>query len=212
MDYEIRSISHEAAEIRAAKDSRKVEGYGIVFNSRSKNLGGFYEIILPGAVDGVLDNSDVMACMDHNLSRGILARSSFGSGSMSLKVDTKGVQFGFVAPNFPLGDELLEGIRRGDIRNASFAFTVATGGEKWVKQDDGTYLRTISKFEQIYDMSPCYTPAYQDTKIATRSLTEVQKSEGGTIPNPTGSDPEGKLVTIPESYFTNLEDRLNYKR
>lgn len=47
----------------------------------------------------------------------------------------------FEAPNTALGDELLEGLKRGDITSSSFAFTV--GKDNWEKREDGSYLRTI---------------------------------------------------------------------
>ena len=36
-------------------ESRNVSGYAIVFNSESKDLGGFNEVILPSALEGVLE-------------------------------------------------------------------------------------------------------------------------------------------------------------
>ena len=36
------------------EDSRIVEGYAIVFNSESRDLGGFTEVIEPTALEGVL--------------------------------------------------------------------------------------------------------------------------------------------------------------
>ena len=41
-------------ELRGEDESRHIEGYGSVFNSRSLDLGGFQEIIAPGAFDGVI--------------------------------------------------------------------------------------------------------------------------------------------------------------
>jgi len=175
MEKEIRNLPSEEAEVRADKDSRTIQGYGIIFDKKSKDLGGFKEIILPEAIDGVIEKSDVLALMNHSESRGVLARSTNGKGTMELTPDKKGVKYKFDAPNFDLGEELLEGVRRGDIRNSSFAFSVDEG-QKWEKLKDGTYLRTIFKFDEIYDMSPCYRAAYQDTSVAIRSL-DVFKGE-----------------------------------
>ncbi len=47
-------------------DSRTVEGYAIVFNSESRDLGGFTEVIEPTALEGVLDNSDILCLLNHN--------------------------------------------------------------------------------------------------------------------------------------------------
>ena len=64
-------------EIRANEDSesRKVEGYAIIFNSESEDL-GFIETIEKDAIDDeVIAKSDVFALMNHDDKRGILARS-----------------------------------------------------------------------------------------------------------------------------------------
>lgn len=55
-------------------ESRNVSGYAIVFNSESKDLGGFNEVILPSALEGVLERSDVLCLLNHNEDKGVLAR------------------------------------------------------------------------------------------------------------------------------------------
>lgn len=173
MSKEVRNIDFEEAEVRALPESRIIEGYGLVFNSLSKDLGGFREIILPEAVDGVLEQSDVLSLLDHNKAKGVLARSTNGRGSLKLTVDNKGVKYSFEAPRFDLGDEVLEGVRRGDIRTSSFAFKVSDG-QKWEKRSDGSFVRTITKFDRILDISPVYQEAYADTSVAVRSLEEFK--------------------------------------
>lgn len=156
-------------------DSRYVEGYGSVFNSRSHDLGGFYEIIAPGAFDGVIEESDVKCYLNHDASRGILARSRNGKGSLSLVVDERGLKYSFDAPKTNLGDEVVEGLKRGDYDESSFAFTVES--ETWVKEEDGTYLRTINKIKRLYDVSIVPNGAYSDTSVALRSLDAFKAQE-----------------------------------
>ena len=182
MNLERRSFDIEFREA----ESRKVEGYASVFNSRSKDLGGFTEIIDPAAFNGVIERSDVLALLNHDQDRGVLARSRKGVGSLTLTVDERGLHYSFDAPNTALGNELVEGLKRGDISTSSFAFTVA--GEKWTKEEDGSYLRTITQIDKLYDVSPVYNEAYEDTSVALRSLEaaraeeqeEVEDEEGGT--------------------------------
>ena len=171
MEKEIRNIS----EIRANVESRNVDGYAMVFNTLSENLGGFREQILPEAVDGVIERSDVMAVLNHDASRGILARSRYGNGSLTLQADEKGLRYTFDAPHTALGDECLEYLRRGDINQSSFAFVVAE--DSWEKQSDGTYIRTIRKFDKLYDVSPVFTPAYAETSVSCRSFDEFKAEE-----------------------------------
>lgn len=171
MEKEVRNIG----EIRANAESRNVDGYALVFNSLSENLGGFREQILPEAITGVIEKSDVMATLNHDASRGILARSRFGNGTLSLEADEKGLRYSFDAPHTALGDECLEYLRRGDINQSSFAFTVAE--DSWDKQGDGTYIRTIKKFDRLWDVSPVFTPAYADTSVSCRSFDEFKEAE-----------------------------------
>ncbi len=164
-------------QIQASKESRKVEGYGVVFNSESVDLGGFTEVILPGAIsEETVRNSDILFLLDHNRERGVLARSKNGAGSLKVEIDERGVRYEFEAPNTALGDEILEGLRRQDINKCSFAFTVSE--DSWVKREDGTILRTISKIDRLYDISIVYNPAYEDTCVVNkRGLEQLEELE-----------------------------------
>lgn len=174
MNLERRSFDIEFRE----QESRKVEGYASVFNSRSKDLGGFTEIIDPAAFNGVIERSDVLALLNHDQDRGVLARSRKGVGSLTLTIDERGLHYSFDAPNTALGNELVEGLKRGDISTSSFAFTVA--GEKWTKEEDGSYLRTITQIDKLYDVSPVYNEAYEDTSVALRSLEAARAEEAAS--------------------------------
>ena len=171
-NLEIRSFN---IELRDEPESRHIEGYGSVFNERSLDLGGFVEMIAPGAFDGVIERSDVKCYLDHNPGKGILARSRNGKGSLSLVVDEKGLQYSFDAPHTNLGDEVVEGLKRGDYSQSSFAFTV--DDEVWTKEADGTYLRTITKIGGLYDVSIVANPAYEGTSVALRSLDAFKAQE-----------------------------------
>lgn len=171
-NLEIRSFN---IELRDEPESRHIEGYGSVFNERSLDLGGFVEMIAPGAFDGVIDRSDVKCYLDHNPEKGILARSRNGKGSLSLVVDEKGLRYEFDAPHTNLGDEVVEGLKRGDYSQSSFAFTV--DDEIWTKEEDGTYLRTITKIGGLYDVSIVANPAYEGTSVALRSLDAFKAQE-----------------------------------
>lgn len=164
-------------DITVQPESRKVEGYAVVFNSESNDLGGFKEIIEPTALDGVIEKSDILCLLNHNEDKGVLARSKNGTGSLTLEIDDKGLRYSFDAPNTNLGDELLEGLKRGDITTSSFAFRV--GKDRWDKNSDGTYLRTICNISELFDVSPVYRAAYDATSVNvdTRGLDEVKAKE-----------------------------------
>lgn len=174
-EREIRSIE---CRVSVGEDSRTVEGYALLFDTDSQPMGwsgDWVERIAPGALDGVLEKSDILCVLNHDESRGVLARWRRGAGSLTLEVDDKGLRYSFDAPNTALGDELLEGIRRGDISASSFAFTVED--EEWVKRGNDSYERIIKRFGQLFDVSPVYRPAYEDTTVAVRSLTEMEAKE-----------------------------------
>ena len=162
-------------EIRANEtdfsiENRKIVGYALKFNTLSNDLGGFVETIEPNALDGVLEQSDVLCLLNHDEKRGVLARWRKGKGSLNLSVDDIGLKYEFEAPNTALGSELLEGIKRGDIGASSFALQI--NEDRWQKLEDNKYKRVIKSFKTIYDVSPVYYPAYDttDVSIAKRGL------------------------------------------
>lgn len=182
----MKEVRNTTYEIRAIEpESRTVSGYAIVFNTESTGISGFTEVISPTALDGVLERSDVLCLLNHNEDKGVLARSNKGTGSLTLEIDERGLKYSFDAPNTALGDELLEGLKRGDITTSSFAFTVADGGDAWTKREDGTYLRTINSFDMIFDVSPVYRAAYDATsvKVDARGLDAIKASERAELEN-----------------------------
>ena len=90
-------------------------------------------------------------------------------------MDETGLKYRFEAPDTALGNELLEGLKRGDISTSSFAFTIDS--DKWEKRTDGKYLRRITKFKELFDVSPVYKEAYPDTSVACRKMQELDTEE-----------------------------------
>ena len=159
---EYRSFRIEARE----SGSRTVSGYGSVFNSQSEDL-GFIETIDPNAItDETIKRSDVFATLNHDMDK-ILARCKYGSGSLELKCDDKGLYYRFDAPNTDLGDELLEYLTRGEIDSSSFAFTVKR--DEWKNGDDGKHYRRILEIDQIFDISPVFCAAYPEAICQKRN-------------------------------------------
>lgn len=168
---EKREIRNIAFQVIADEEKRTVEGYALLFGVSSDGL-SFEEVIERGALDGVIEKSDVFALMNHSQSRGILARCNQGNGSLSLSVDSKGLKYRFEAPKTALGDELLENIRRGEINESSFCFDVEK--DTWEKKSDGTWKRTVSKVGNLYDISPVYNAAYSKTSVYMRGKEQAE--------------------------------------
>jgi len=149
-------------ELKAAVEGRTVEGYASVFNSMSEDLGGFREIILPGAFSEVLDN-DVRALYNHD-SNYLLARTA--SGTLELKEDEKGLYYRFEMPNTSYGNDMLELFKRGDLSQSSFGFTVEK--DSW-RMEDGQHVRYIERVGSLFDVSPVVYPAYSQASSGLRS-------------------------------------------
>lgn len=158
---------HLAAELRADGDNGKLVGYAAVFNTRSENLGGFVEVIQPGAFAGSLDGDDIRALIDHE---GIaIARTK--NGTLALREDNKGLLVEIDLPDTTDGRDIRESVRRGDVDQMSFGFFVREGGQVFTEDEDGTVVRTLTDV-RLLETSIVTFPAYPDTSVATRSVQE----------------------------------------
>lgn len=199
METETRTLTPEQSQVRMDTDSGIIHGYAMVFNSRSKLLFDmFYEQIRPEAVEGLVKRSDVLALLDHQRARGVLARSEFGQGTLSLTADDVGLRYEFTPPNTALAAEVKEYIVRGDIKGSSFQFVPSGVKDQITRRSDGKYDRTITHFEKLIDVSLVFTPAYDQTSAALRSIAEM---EGKT----------DKKMTLSElnEYYTDLRNQMN---
>ena len=156
-------------------------GHASLYDSRSQNLGGFYEYIERGAfTPELIEKSDVRALINHDQNL-ILGRST--SGTLKLEADEKGLRYEIMnIGETSYGKDLLVSMKRGDITQSSFAFTVQE--DDWSTDDEGNDIRTIKKIDRLYDISPVSYPAYSDVNdltIAQRGLAvykeKVQKEE-----------------------------------
>lgn len=175
MEKEFRNITNQ---IKRSNDSRLVEGVAVVFNSDSQDM-GFIERILPNAItQETIDNSDIFVYLDHDQARGVLARSRYGYGSLTLELAEDGLHYSFEAPKTALGDELLSYLERGEINTSSFAFTLPQeGGDRWYRDENNVLHRDIIKIERLYDCSPVFSAAYEMTSCSKRKLDEINSIE-----------------------------------
>jgi HK97 family phage prohead protease len=163
---------------RSYDDSRHVEGYAVVFESQSEDL-GFFETIDRGAItQELVDNSDVFALLNHDDEK-VLARSKNGVGSLKLTVDDRGLKYEFDAAETQLGNDLLEYLKRGEITTSSFAFALDYNdpeAETWERKNGANY-RTIHKIAYLHDVSPVWNAAYSATSVSQRSLDKCKELE-----------------------------------
>src|SRR3954471_8185749 len=117
-----------AIELRAGGDAKspRLAGHAAVFNSPSQDLGGFTEIVLPGAFKRTLSTDrDPLALVQH-MPQLVLGRRS--AGTLRLTQDDKGLAFEIDVPDTTTARDLLVSVERGDVRGASFAFSTPAGG------------------------------------------------------------------------------------
>jgi len=190
-DDDKKPASNDEAPTRAShnKTVETVRGYAALFNTKSSDLGGFIERIDPHAFDEVDLEDSVVALFNHDPSL-ILARSGGANATLRLGTDERGLWYEFTPPNSPNGQNLAEALRRGDITQSSFGFSIRSGeGEEWdwVEDEEGREhaFRTIKKIARLYDVSPVTYPAYPDTSVAARSLEAVQKTKAAQSPHKT---------------------------
>ena len=205
MNKEIRSL--ENAEIRSlGDDSRLIEGYALLFNTDSVDLGGFIETIDRNALEGVLEKSDIL-CLYNHLEHQVLARSTNLSGTLSLNIDDLGLRYSFKAPKTHLGDEVLDAVNRGDLRNSSFCFSVLPSNIKIERSGDKLY-RKIMKFENLFDVSPVFRPAYENTSVAKRSIEQFIELEAVEDNNNVEVEKSYEVENLTD-YFKQLENDID---
>lgn len=161
---EKRSINYE---FRAMPESRTIVGTATVFNS-SYDM-GWYDEEMTSDVFASADMNDVVALFNHDANM-VLARTK--SGTLKLNLTGNALEYSFEAPNTTLGNDLLEMVKRGDVYQSSFAFTVEA--EDWQERQGMKPKRVIRSIKKVYDVSPVTYPANPDTMVAKRSYEQVQ--------------------------------------
>ena len=165
-DYETRSF---ACELRISNGSEapRIEGYAAVFDVLSEDLGGFRELIKPGAFTKTIRESDVRALFNHDVNL-ILGRSKPGGNkpaTLTLEEDSHGLSIGIDPPDTQTGRDLIESIRRGDVDQMSFGFEKMK--DRWLKEARAQIRELLEV--RLFDVSPVTFPAYLQTSVDVRS-------------------------------------------
>jgi len=148
------SVSTSTIEARAESDEMIIEGYAALYDNET-NIGPFRETISRGAFDDVLDN-DVRALMNHDPNY-VLGRT--GAGTLELELDDTGLKYRIKLGEQQYAKDLYESVKRGDISQSSFAFTIAE--QSW---NENRTVRSVDKVATLLDVSPVTYPAYKDTE------------------------------------------------
>jgi HK97 family phage major capsid protein len=148
---------------------RMVTGYASVYGAESRGL-EWTETVAPGAFSDVLD-ADVRCLLNHDPSQ-VLGRTR--AGTLRLFDEARGLRFECDLPESPLGENVRQAVKRGDVDGASFRFAV--GEDEW---PDGEH-RTIKKVKALHDVTVATYGAYPDASVELR--TRPQPKEEATVP------------------------------
>lgn len=152
--------------VRGDKKSPRLAGYAAVFNSPSQDLGGFTEIVMPGAFKRTLASAgDPLALVSH-MPALVLGRRS--AGTLRLEEDPRGLAFEIDVPDTTAARDLLVSVERGDVKGASFAFSIPSGGDRWHRRGDAVIRELLDV--NLHEITITAQPAYLDTTVARRAL------------------------------------------
>ncbi len=164
-NYEERALPG-VVEIREREGGGAIiRGMAAVYDKLSENLGGFREIIAPGAFEET-NVSDVRGLFNHD-SNFVLGRTK--SETLRIKRVNEGLEYEIDVPDTQtIRDLVVEPIKRGDVSQSSFGFIIGRGNDSWDENEDGVLIRTIHKVRELFDVSPVTFPAYPDTTVGAR--------------------------------------------
>jgi HK97 family phage prohead protease len=166
MKHETRNFDAQF-ELREEGDGMTFVGYAAKFNSPSEDLGGFIEIIEPGAFSRSLrSRNDVKLLVNHDSGR-VLA--STRSGTMKVYEDEIGLRVEAQLPNTTDGRDMRELLSKKILDKMSFGFAVLK--DSWNNEMTERRLKSV----RLFETSIVSWPAYQATEAGVRSLDKVAK-------------------------------------
>ena len=169
---ECRAVTLTRLEVRTAAEGSNsagtLVGYAAIYGSASEDLGGWREILMPGAFDDVLaTDPDVrMPFLDHVG----LPMGRTRAGTLRLRSDRTGLAFEVDVPDTERGRELILAVERGDVNQCSFRFVVLPEDREWIYPEDDLPLRQVNRIDELWDVCLVTFPAYSTTTAGVRSL------------------------------------------
>lgn len=162
-------------EVREDDEGPLIVGHGAVFDTESVDLGGWREVIAPGAfTQSLRDHRDVLSCFNHS-PHYVLGRTT--ARTLRVAEDLDGLVYEARPPDTQWARDLVVSLKRKDIRGSSFAFD-AVKVEWGQSERDGAPLRTVVK-ARLYELGPVTFPAYPSADSGVRSLLDELGEEAG---------------------------------
>jgi len=176
MKKEIRAFNFEVRAEENEAHGHFLSGRPIVFGQRT-DLGWYDEVIEHGALD-TTDLKDVRFLVNHNTDMIPLARSRNNNenSTMQLTVDDDGmgIRVDLDTENNADAKSLYSAVSRGDISGMSFMFTVDK--DSWDDVNTEHPTRHIRSIQSVLEVSAVTFPAYSQTSIQARGLSEALDS------------------------------------
>jgi len=186
------NVELRTAEVRAAgDDALVVEGYASNFEVEY-DLGYFKETVARGAFDGVMQD-DVRFLLNHTGAP--LARTT--NGTLELSVDEKGLKYRAALADTQDGRDLYKLIKRGDISQSSFAFSIEA--DEW-SEDRST--RTITKVGRLLDVSSVTYPASPTASVYARNMAAAAQEVEELKDEQVAAEPVEEKRAEPETIKT----------
>jgi Escherichia/Staphylococcus phage prohead protease len=156
-------------------DEMSLVGYAASFNVLSQDLGGFREMLAPRCfAQSLASNPDVKCLLNHSPDH-VLGRTK--SGTLVCAEDDRGLKFRCqLDRNSQMHRDLHSAIKRGDIDECSFAFTVPQGGDDWdevLGETGERFIKRTVRNLNLMDVSAVTYPAYNApgaTSVAARHV------------------------------------------
>ena len=187
------------AELRAEMqgDKLKLTGYAAIFNSRSEDLGGFTEIIAPGAFRKSLQaRNDIKLLWNHDTSSPL---ASTRAGTLRLIEDAKGLRVEADLAPTTLGKDISILVQRGDVSAFSFGFNVIK--DSWSNSGTERTLEAVRLFEASLVSFPAYTAT---AGTATVRALDVDQLAAGLLALENGDNLEPDLARVLKSTIDKL--------
>lgn len=163
-------FSGDVQEVRAMDDGiNRLCGYALKWD-KPYQMFGFSESISREALKDA-DMTDVRALLNHDTNI-VLGRTT--AGTLRLRSDEVGLSYEIDLPDTQAGRDLAISVKRGDISQSSWGFSLNVNeDDDWTRSDAGEH-RTIKRVRRVWDVSPVTFPANPDTSVAKRSLESAR--------------------------------------
>lgn len=180
---EIRNLEFEVRAEQNEKHGSFITGRPIVYDART-DIGLWDEIIDRGALDNT-DLKDVRFLINHNVDMIPLARSrnNNANSTMQMSVDENGMEIrvDLDIENNADARSLYSAVNRGDITGMSFMFSVDK--DTWDEADSDHPTRHIRSIRRVLEVSAVTFPAYAQTSIQTRGLSDALDNAKESLEN-----------------------------